>query len=74
MRLNPSCVSLGKPLSLSELWFLPWQKQGSYFLGLGVRMCDTFSPVPALHKQPLNVRWAPIGLPTPLEPCRWLQP
>lgn len=34
MRLNPSCVSLGKPLSLSELWFLPWQKQGSYFLGL----------------------------------------
>lgn len=33
-RLNPSCVSLGKPPSLSELWFLHRQKQESYFLGL----------------------------------------
>lgn len=34
MGLNPSCVSLGKPLSLSEHWSLHWQKQECYFLGL----------------------------------------
>lgn len=28
MGYNPSCVSLGKPLSLSKLGFLHWQKQG----------------------------------------------
>lgn len=38
---SPSCVSLGKPLNLSELWFLHWQKTGMLFVGLQRGWHDT---------------------------------